>query len=132
MQTIIRVLDLARDATNEHELVAFIDEESNSCVVSGDLLGAGEWLTSRLGHSLAIDPSAVAAKVLALWSSPGGLADLIANLQAFDAGALSTALVGLAARRPRAIVNRPDLLKEVSYKLSEDVRKLFGVEGNRP
>ena len=139
MQTIIRVLDLARDATNEHELVAFIDEESNSCVVSGDLLGAGEWLTSRLGHSLAIDPSAVAAKVLALWSSPGDLdfspgsmADLIANLQAFDAGALSTALVGLAARRPRAIVNRPDLLKEVSYKLSEDVRKLFGVEGNRP
>lgn len=139
MQTILRVLNLARDASSESELVAFIDEESGSCIVNGDLLGAGEWLTSRLNYSLAIDPGALTAKVLALWASsgdlnfsPSSLADLVSNLQEFDSIALSTALVGLSVRRPKLIVQHPELLKDLCYRLSGDVKKLFGVDGTRP
>jgi hypothetical protein len=139
MQTILRVLNLARDAKTESELLSFIDEESQSCIVSGDLLGAGEWLASRLSYSLGIDSDAVAAKVLALWASqgelnfsPSSLADLLSNLQEFDRVALSTALVGLTARRPKLIVQHPELLGDLTYKLSEDIRKLFGISETRP
>ncbi|HWY07296.1 MAG TPA: hypothetical protein VNY24_10575 [Candidatus Acidoferrales bacterium] len=139
MQTILRVLNLARDASSESELVAFIDEEGGSCVVNGDLLGAGEWLTSRLNYSLGIDPGSLTAKVLALWASsgdlnfsPSSLADLVSNLQEFDSMALSTALVGLLVRRPKLIVQHPELLKDLCYRLSGDVKKLFGVDGTRP
>jgi hypothetical protein len=124
MQTILRVLNLARDASTESELLAFIDGESGSCIVNGDLLGAGEWLASRLNYSLGIDPGATTAKVLALWASPGdlnfspsSLPDLVSNLQEFDNMALSAALVGPLARRPRLIIERPDLLKDLSYRL---------------
>jgi hypothetical protein len=139
MQTILRVLDLARDASTESELIAFIDEESNSCIGNGDLLGAGEWLASRLSYSLGIDPGAITAKVLALWASPGDLnfspasmADLVSNLQEFDDMALATALVGLTLRRPKVIIQHPELLKDLSYRVSEDIRKLYSVDGIRP
>jgi hypothetical protein len=139
MQTILRVLDLARDARNESDLVALIDEESNSCIVNGDLLGAGEWLASRLNYSMGTDPNATTAKILALWASPGDLnfspssmADLISNLQEFDKDALSTALVGLTARRPKLIVRHPELLRDLGYRLSGDIRKLFSTDATRP
>jgi hypothetical protein len=139
MQTIIRVLNLARDAGTENELLAFIDEESNTCVVNGDLLGAGEWLTSRLNYAHGIDPDTVLAKVLALWASqgdlnfsPATLVDLVSNLQEFDRAALATAFVGLTARRPKVIGQRPELLRDLAFRLSGDIRKLFAIAESRP
>src|SRR5258708_29863330 len=73
VQTLCRILELARDAATEDEILSLIDDEATSCVVNGDLLGAGELLTSRINYSKGIDPGAVAAKILALWASPSEL-----------------------------------------------------------
>ena len=139
MQTILRVLNLAQDAGTENELVDFIDEEASSCIVKGDLLGAGEWLASRLNYSSGIDPDATAAKILALWASPTDLSyspsdirDLASNSQEFDRSALCTALVGLLARRPKLILRDPDLLRDLTFKYSQDIAKLFDLDQSRP
>lgn len=139
MQTLLRILDLARDAASENQILGLIDDEATSCVVNGDLLGAGEWLTSRLNYPKGIDSDLVTAKILALWASPSdltfspsGVRDLIENMQVFDRQALCTAVVGLSARRPRLIAANPGLLGDIGFRLGQEIAKTFEISSSRP
>jgi hypothetical protein len=119
--------------------LSLIDDEATSCVVNGDLLGAGEWLTSRLNYPKGIDPDVVAAKILALWASPAdltfspsGVRNLIENIQVFDRQALCTAVVGLAARRPKLLATHPELLGDIGFKFRQEIAKTFEINSSRP
>ncbi|MCU1303615.1 MAG: putative resolvase [Candidatus Sulfotelmatobacter sp.] len=92
MKTILEFLDLHSLASTESQIVELIDEESERCISSGDLLGAGEWHVSKLRyckHAGQADP--LLAKIIALWASasdlvfsPENLHDLVRNIGSFS------------------------------------------------
>jgi hypothetical protein len=139
MQTILKLFDLAKDARTEDQLLGFIEDEADSCITNSDLLGAGEWLTCRLNYSSGVDIDATSAKILALWASPAelnyspsGMQDLATNVQEFDRQALSVALVGLMARRPKQVLKNRGIVGDLTFRLSQDITKLFNFDSGRP
>jgi hypothetical protein len=134
MHTLLQFLKLAQDFKSETDILNFVDGESNRCLNEGDLLGGGEWLTSRLDYSSAEDANHVTAKALALWASPVSvtfspedLKDLVANLHLFDSKQMASAFCGIAARNPRVLRKHPQLLRDLAFRLRDDVRSLLGI-----
>jgi hypothetical protein len=139
MRTILRLLDLAKDARTEADIIGLITDEANACIESGDLLGAGEWLASSLDYASGAPAEATTAKVLALWASAGELSfspsdmkELSHNLNLFDDSSLARSLVGLLARRTRLIKKRPELVADVAFRLSSQIEKTFGIAPGSP
>src|SRR4051812_10222273 len=99
MQTILQFLGIASAATSKGQILELIDEELQTCIANGDLLGAGEWYASKLDHCEPAAADALIAKVLALWASPSDLTfspndtqDLIANIERFNREDLAVSL----------------------------------------
>jgi len=139
MQTILRFLKLAQDAKTEADIVQLTEEEANSCVEAGDLLGAGEWLTSKLDYADDQNAEVTLAKVLALWASAGELSfspinlkDLIANIPLFDRALLAAAVGCLAARRPKVLQKQENILRDLSFRIRDDLNKVFGLQEESP
>jgi hypothetical protein len=107
MQTILKMLGLASIAHSEAEILDLIDQESEKCVSSGDLLGAGEWYISKLSYcTVADDADLLLAKTVALWASPidltfspTNLKHLANNILHFESGRRSCSCHQTAQRR---------------------------------
>jgi hypothetical protein len=126
MQTLYRLFDVSQIATAESEIIAFVNGEVNDCIEKGDVLGAGEWLASRLDCAGSDGIDGVMAKNIALWASPSELGfspasmdDLLANLSAFDSELLSIALISLVARRPKHVLKTPGLYRDLAFIANE-------------
>ncbi|MGA2985473.1 MAG: ATP-binding protein [Terriglobia bacterium] len=139
MKTILKVLGLASAARDESEIVQLVDDESERCATSGDMLGAGEWYVSRLDYSSSDEAGPILAKVIALWASPvelnfapADLKDLVGNLHQFNPDEIVTAAAGLLARRSRGIERYSNLLNDLEFRISEDVERIFGIKHDRP
>lgn len=139
METLISVLGLTSLAAQQkEELVNLIDEESEKCATGGDLLGAGEWYTSRLRYSTELEANALVSKTLAGWASPSELQfipantkELIVNLGQFNSADLSTALVGIVTRNnPRSVA--PGILTDLIFRLAPQIKETYRIETDRP
>jgi hypothetical protein len=139
MHTILRQLNLSAAANNEAEILNLIDQEFKGCLAAGDLLGAAEWLTSGLDYGRDVPTDGLVARSLAFWASMGNLPmvptstkELIANLSLFDTTNLAKALITILERRTRRLSQDPTPLKDLAFRLSEDISAIFSVSGNRP
>jgi len=70
MKTILDVLNLTDLRDDPSVLSDLIDDEATKCKNAGDLLGTGEWLTSKLLYSHQDQVEETLSKVIALWASP--------------------------------------------------------------
>src|ERR1035437_1494276 len=139
MQTLYRLFDVSQIATAESEIIAFVNGEVNDCIEKGDVRGAGEWLASRLDCAGSDGIDGVMAKNIALWASPSELGfspasmdDLLANLSAFDSELLSIALISLVARRPKHVLKTPGLYRDLAFRLSDQIERIYGVNAPNP
>ena len=139
MNTILKQLNLNAAANNESEIVNLIDEEFKGCLAIGDTLGAAEWMTSGLDYVTDVPTDGLVARSLTFWASvgnvpmmPASTKELIANFSLFDTPNLAKALITLMERRTRRLSQDLATLKDLSYRLSDEVAFIFSVKGNRP
>ena len=100
MKTLFALFEVSKIATTESDLLEFVNDETDRCIVQGDLLGAGEWLASRLDCVGSDGIDAVMAKNIAVWASPSELGfspasmeELLSNITAFESELLAVALI---------------------------------------
>jgi hypothetical protein len=139
MKTVLRLLEIAQDAQSEGDILGLISDEADGCIVRGDLLGAGEWLASQLDYATGNDLDAITAKVLALWAStselsfsPSSIEELLANISAFEPSMLATALISLLARRPQQVLKHPELYRDLAFKISDHIIRIFDLATSSP
>jgi hypothetical protein len=139
MQTLYRLFEVSQITTTESELLELVNGEASGCIERGDILGAGEWLVSRLDCAGSEGIDAVMAKNLALWASPselgfspGSMDELLANISAFDSELLSTALVSVIARNPKHVTGTPGLYRDLAFKLASQIERAYGVNASNP
>jgi hypothetical protein len=139
MQTLYRLFEVSQIATIESELIELINDEANECIEKGDVLGAGEWLASRLDCAGSDGIDGVMAKNIALWASPSELEfspssmdELLANISAFDSELLSIALISLIARSPKHVLKNAALYRDLAFKLSSQIERTYEVNGSNP
>jgi len=139
MKTLFRLFEVSQLTTTESEILEFVNDEANRCIEKGDLLGAGEWLASRLDCVGSDGIDAVMAKNLALWASPsdlsfvpGSMEELVSNVPAFDAELLSIALISLIARNPKHVIKNPALYRDLAFKISDTIQRTYGISATNP
>jgi hypothetical protein len=139
MKTLFKLFEVSQIATTESELLEFVTDEAESCIVKGDLLGAGEWLASRLDCAGSDGIDAVMAKNIAVWASPselefspGSMEELFSNITAFDAELLVLALISVIARNPKHVLRHPEMYRDLAFKLSDQVKRVYGVDASNP
>ena len=139
MKTLLRLIDLPRDRSTESQLIELVNCEADACILKGDTLGAGEWLVSRLDCGGPDGADGVLARSTALWASPPDLAflpcsmlDLASNISSFDPESLATALVSAIARDPTHLAGDPDLYRDFAFRISDQIRRIYGVDGPNP
>lgn len=139
MQTLFRLFEVSEIATTENEILEFVNGEVNACIEKGDVLGAGEWLASRLDCAGADGIDGVLAKNIALWASssepgfsPASMDELLANISAFDTEMLSIALVSIIARAPKHLSRNTTLYRDLAFRLSSQISQTFEVKGSGP
>ena len=139
MKTLFRLFGVSQVATTESELVEYVTDEANSCIVKGDLLGAGEWLASRLDCASSEGIDGTMAKTIALWAStselgfsPGSMQELLSNISSFDSELLGIALVSVIARSPKHVIKTPGLYRDLAFKLSSQIEHTYGVDSSSP
>lgn len=141
MKTILEVYGLADLTDDKDELVELVEAEAVRCRDSGDLLGAGEWLVSELPYVGDQDASRLFAQAIALWASPlelrvlpVGMADLISKVDEFVKEELTTAFVTAVSRfrrqRPSSLL--PEKSRDLAFRLSDWISKIFRVQARRP
>lgn len=86
MKTILDVLNLTDLKDDPSVLSDLIDDEATKCKNAGDLLGTGEWLTSKLLYSHQDQMEETLSKVIALWASPVELRMFPSNIGSHKAG----------------------------------------------
>jgi hypothetical protein len=139
MKTLFRLFEVSQLTSTESELSELITDEANGCIVKGDLLGAGEWLASRLDSVGSDGIDAVMARNIALWASPSelgfvpsSLEELVSNISAFDSELLGIALISLIARKPKHVLKAPALYRDLAFKLSDQIQRTYGVNASNP
>jgi len=139
MKTLFKLFEVSQIATTESELLELVTDEAKSCIVKGDLLGAGEWLASRLDCAGSDGIDAVMAKNIAVWASPselefspGSMEDLFSNITAFDSELLAVALISVIARNPKHVMRHPEMYRDLAFKLFDQVKRVYGVDASNP
>jgi hypothetical protein len=140
MKTILTLAGLASIADSEAEILDLIDMESEECVSSGDLLGAGEWYISKLKYcKVAEEADLLLAKTIVLWAStvdltfsPSSLKHLAGNIAYFQSDVLTAALIGVTSRRSRGVARWTHLLTDLAFRLSTDLKKVLQLKDDRP
>jgi hypothetical protein len=140
MQTILKLLGFASLAHSEHEILDLIDQESERCINSGNLLGAGEWYVSKLSYcKLSEQADSLLAKTIAFWASPldltfspTDLKNLASNIPYFPRDVLAAALIAITARQSKGITQWSSLLKDMAFRLSPELKKILQLKDERP
>ncbi|GAF87288.1 unnamed protein product, partial [marine sediment metagenome] len=139
MKTILEVFSLTDLAENPDELIELIDDEVANCRNVGDLLGAGEWLASTFPYVGEDQLEEIFCKIVALWASPlelkavpSSVDELISKIDEFVPEELSVALVTTILRLFLAKRSLPATIKDLAFRLSDPIAKLFGVPTRRP
>lgn len=137
MKTIADVEQVAELSNDYGEILELIDEETDSCLERGDLLGVGEWTIGKLPFSESGTLDATLAKVISLWASPTALvsppasiAELIFIVEDFPPQDLAVAVVGAIARLP-ADSQLPGELPDLAFRLSDPIRELYELGDRR-
>jgi hypothetical protein len=128
--------DFAEDSEMILELV---NDEFNNCKNAGDLLGAGEWLSCAIPYYDSESIDEIFAKIASLWASPLGLKflptgipELIAKFEEFAPAELSVSIVEATLRFVQHNTPLPSNLKDLSFRLKDQITKLFKIESKRP
>jgi hypothetical protein len=139
VKTLFALFEVSKIATTESDLLEFVNDETNRCIVQGDLLGAGEWLASRLDCVGSDGIDAVMAKNIAVWASPSELEfspasmeELLSNITAFESELLAVALISLIARNPKHVVRHPAIYSDLAFKLFDQIKRTYGVDASNP
>ena len=139
MKTILDVLNLTDLKDDPSVLSDLIDDEATKCKNAGDLLGTGEWLTSKLLYSDQDQVEEVLSKVIALWASPvelkmfpSSIEDLNLRLNEFVPEELALALVAVKSRSIHSLHTLPQGINDLAFRLSEQLSALFELEARRP
>ena len=139
MKTILEVLNLAGQSDERSVLLGLIDDEAIRCKNAGDLLGAGEWLISKLLYVDQDQVEEIISKTVALWASPIGLKmfplsieDLNSRIDEFVPQDLAISLVAAKSRMLRSPHLVPQAINDLAFRLSQQLSTLFEVETRRP
>jgi hypothetical protein len=139
MKTILDVLNLTDLKDDPSVLSDLIDDEATKCKNAGDLLGTGEWLTSKLLYSHQDQMEETLSKVIALWASPvefrmfpSNIEDLNLRLNEFVPEDLALALVAVKSRTTHSLHTLPQGINDLAFRLSQQLSVLFELETRRP
>ena len=137
-RTILEILDYGKLTEDETELMEFVDEEIERCRNEGDLLGAGEWLISKLPYADPGEFGKILARVVALWASPAELKvlpssikDLISTINEFVFEDLSTAVVSVALRVQHLSGQLPARFNDLTFRLLGSISEIFELQERR-
>jgi len=141
MKTILEVLNLTDFAEDSELLAELIEDEVTKCRNAGDLLGAGEWMASKLAYGGEEYPEELFCKIVALWASPlelkvlpASMGELITRIDEFVPAELSVALVAATSvlLRSQQKQSLPKFVKDLAFRLQLPISDLFGVAPRRP
>lgn len=137
MKTILEVLNLEDE--DPAELLDLIEDEVVRCRNAGDLLGAGEWLASRLPYVGDDQVEELFSKIVAIWASPlelrvhpSSISDLISRIGEFVPEELAVALAATTLRLLRLSRPVPPKVKDLAFRLSQPLSRVFGLTTVRP
>ncbi len=139
MKTILQVLDMTHMADEPTEMMELIDDEIVRCTNAGDLLGAGEWLASKLPYADEDEFEDIFCKMVAMWASPLELKvlpsyapELALKLDEFVPEELAVSLVASTWRLLHFGHSLQSVATDLTFRLSEPISQIFGVETRRP
>jgi hypothetical protein len=138
MKTILEVLNLVDRKDDTSILLDLIDDEVMRCKNSGDLLGAGEWLASKLLYVDEDQADEIISKTIALWACPleikifpSCIEDLYLKIDEFVPEELAIALVAVKSRMLHSPYSVPAKVNDLVFRLSQQLSATFEVESRR-
>ena len=138
MKTLAEILSLSDVTDSPSEILDYIDDEVVTCKNNGDLLGAGEWLVSKLAYIEDHEVEEVFSRVTALWASPlelkssaSSISDLISAIDEFAPEQLAVALVTTSVHTLRLRRSLPAKVNDLVFRLNQPLFSLFGLPSRR-
>ena len=138
IKTILEVLNLADLTDSPTELLDIIDDEVVHCINNGDLLGAGEWMVSKLPRAKEEQVNEIFSQVVALWASPlelklrpSTIDDLISRVDEFLPEELALALVATTLHIRNSSHSLPPKINDLAFRLSHSLSNLFEIGPSR-
>ncbi len=139
MKTILEVIGFVDQEEDLSDLLEIIDDEYIRCRNTGDNLGAGEWLASKLHYLNEDQVEEVFCKIVSFWSSPlelktspSNLEELITNIDEFVPEDLATALITALSRLKHASQPIPPTINDIAFRIQKQLISLFELETQRP
>lgn len=139
MDTILEVIGLADQEENSSLLINLIDDEIDRSRTSGDLLGMGEWLASKL---LYVDEESVEelfCKIVTLWGSPielnttsSSIKELISNINEYVPEDLAIAFIATKSRMKHSPHKVPPGINDIVFRIKDQFSTLFELKSQRP
>jgi len=134
----LEVLNLVDRKDEATVLLDLIDDEVVRCKNAGDLLGAGEWLASKLSYVDEDQVEEIFTKTVALWASPielkifpSCIKDLNSKIDEFVPEELGIALVAVKSRMFYSPHSVPAMVNDLVFRLSQQLSAAFEVETRR-
>jgi len=139
MKTIYDVLEFADDEGTSNTLLNLIDDQIALCKNSGDLLGVGEWLVSKLRFLEKEQLEETLVGALTAWASPfelrtfpTNLEELVSRMHEFVPEELAISWISVLHRfRDKSGAISRDM-DDLAFRLSEQISSVFDVHQRRP
>jgi hypothetical protein len=139
MKTIFDLLADFDPKAERAEIIERIEAEVLDSRNAGDMLGAGEWLVSKLPYLDEDQIDEVLAQTIAFWASPlnlkatpSGLEDLTQRIDEFVPDEVAMALVAATSRLLRTTNSVPSKLNDLAFRLAQPVSDIFEGSARRP
>jgi len=133
--TILDVLELDKVSENSVEILELIEGEYIRCRDSGDFLGAGEWLLSRLKYDNNSAAEEIYSKIISIWASPlemqslpSNIDEIITMIDQFTPDELCVAFISASASYMAIKGNLPEGANSLAYRLRGQLAQIYSVD----